>query len=365
MTMGTVLMLLVTASCGQSTETGRLSHAGNSRTPEPLPPDVTSGHAYVVDLCDDEQATKTLDGGDLKNDRLRVGAACGPNPPRDGIRYAGWFDGAEPLYTVGSRDRAIAEVRAANRKYELARRTPGPKEFFASPQPAGRCGSHGLKEIRRWAKDMSSVRGDFDGDGRADRFIEYATGPEWYGGFEERLRMELATGLVVESSVEGWDGWGAATIGTADVNRDGRDEVWIGMHGNSSGMAGLVVLHDCDPAPVTHTRFGEQDDRFDTDAGGGPPPYEGVGIECPQRGGMRQVVQTHQQAEWHQEPVKGTPQPWNPPSSEATWSYTAYRLEGATLRTVASDNGTGKGTEALTWEGGLHDDCVKTAVKSR
>ena len=364
--MAAGLIVLVTASCGQATETSRLSSAAKGATPEPLPPDVTSGHAYVVDLCDDDQASRALDGGDLENDRRRVGAACGPNPPKHGIRYVGWFEGAQPLYTVGSREKAIAEVRAANKKYALASRTPGPEDYFASPRPGGACESHGLTDLRRWAEDMSSVLGDFDGDGKSDRFIEYATGPESYGGFEERLRMEFATGLVAEISFHGWEGWGATTIGTGDINSDGRDEAWVGMHGNSAnGMAGLVVFEHCDPTPVSFIAYGHKDDRLDTNAAGGPPPIDVYGVECPQPGGAWQVVQTYQQEEWHQEPMKGTPEPWNPPSSDATWNYTAYRLDGSTLRAVASDKGTGKGPDQLSWESGLDDGCVQTRAKAR
>jgi len=82
------------------------------------------------------------------------------------------------------------------------------------------------------AHDQSTT-GDLDGDGRADRFLVSGRGPF-------TMRAELANGEVVESEVA--DEFRLHPIGSADINGDGRDEVFVETGGNTQSMGQIVVL---------------------------------------------------------------------------------------------------------------------------
>ena len=362
-----LLLACALVSCARTEQAAQRVTAQRERE---IPPDVRDRHdyhAWVIDLCVDDQADTTLDGGELKAERGRMGVDCGPNASDEAIRYMihTWPPDSR-LYLAKNLDKAIRDARAENRRLDAARVTPGPEEYYPSPRP-GACASHGLQDIRRWADRQSSIRADFDGDGRDDRLVIYSTGPESYGGDEVRLRAELANGITTDHVADEWHTeWGAEILGTSDVDNDGRAEAWVGLETNKDFNLGLLMFDSCDAREVTVERESDSyyKDRLDTSSEYGPPPNSTGNVECVDidGDGRTEIVETRHQEKWD----KPQTDPSDEPPSEAWWKYTAFRLDGSRLRIVADDNGKelSESPNALSWDDDWSDDCLEKERQS-
>ena len=217
----------------------------------------------------------------------------------------------------------------------------------ASRQTAG-CSGTGPERLPAGARAGDPVVGDLDGDHRPDRFLMYespppppserssGSGPS--GDVSPRMRTELATGVVVDVSSEGWRPT-ATPVGVVDLDRDGRDEVVVDpKDGATAFSVDLVAFTDCQPRQVTAA-----DGTF-------PELYyyqnslccigEIIGVECADVDGDSHidVITTDQK-----------------PSGE--WSYEAYRLVNRHLVPSSSGHGTGPDgrPSSLRFSGGF--DC--------
>lgn len=97
------------------------------------------------------------------------------------------------------------------------------------------------------ATSVSDADGDVDGDGQTDRLHSYRLDPEWH------LQVELAAGGGADVVVETFGAGAVAVLGGADVNGDGRQEVWARTgSGASAAIVGSFVFADC---TLTRTTF--------------------------------------------------------------------------------------------------------------
>jgi hypothetical protein len=104
----------------------------------------------------------------------------------------------------------------------------------AVPQPPG-------------AKDVVTMpSGDVDGDGAADTLRSYGIGDGWH------LQVVLAGGGGAELALTSSGAGAMGAVGTADVDGDGRDEVWaLTGSGASASIVGLVRFDACTLSRVT------------------------------------------------------------------------------------------------------------------
>jgi len=216
----------------------------------------------------------------------------------------------------------------------------------AQPPTAGLagCPGSGPALLPLNAQAEKPVVGDLDGDNRPDRFLLYEPSPGPgtvdfdLSGPPPRMRVELATGAIIDVPAETWRP-GAMAVGVADVNQDGRDEVVVDPRDGATGFTvDLVAFVDCRPRPVT------------APDGSLPTLYyyqhsnccigETVGVECADLDGDLRVELVAIDEK---------------PSGE--WSYDAYNVEDDRAVPAASGHGIGVATRpaALRFSGGF--DC--------
>jgi hypothetical protein len=95
--------------------------------------------------------------------------------------------------------------------------------------------------------DLTTAASDVDGDGASDQLRAFGV-----GGGDFVLQAELAAGGGGELAVPGDGVTAVALIGGADLDGDGRDEVWAKVGaGASATIIGLFRLDGCDLVPVT------------------------------------------------------------------------------------------------------------------
>lgn len=199
-----------------------------------------------------------------------------------------------------------------------------------APEPSD-CRGTGRHSLPHDAEKVSTVGADLDGDGDHDRFSVYAVPVAMDGGdsdgsadrpFEGRMRAELAAGPVLDVRVEGWTE-NAEVVGPADVDGDGRDEVFVNPRdGATAHRLAVVGLEGCRLGSVQYAAGGGEA-RFLFTATGNSSAGVTIGVECadPDGDGRLDVVETEDD------------------HSLRRWQWTAWRVDahGAT----ASGSGTG------------------------
>lgn len=294
-------------------------------------------HARLLDLCDYEDATSVLDGGDLEGDRGRLGVTC--DGVTDDVRYVGESPlGGEPLFDQHERARGLAWVRAEDAEIRASAWMPTPDAYFAPHRGAdGRCASRGLKESPRGA----STEADVDGDGALDRVRVYHLGTRESGTNETRIRAELASGEILDTRYEDGESGVDSIYGSTDLDRNGRFEVWLEPNTNKPGGVGILLLKDCELVSVTMPGSGLL--LFKTYGGRG----ESIGVSCPDGTSIVETSSTE-----HIDDAYG------PGTSdiEENWSYRVLRLEDTRLVRVSAQHGDdldGRPNN-VPWDGGLN-----------
>lgn len=90
------------------------------------------------------------------------------------------------------------------------------------------------------ATEITEVEGDVDGDGTDDELRSYRLGEEWH--IQVELAADGGSDVVVDTF-----GSAAAVVGGADVDGDGRDELWARVgSGASTTIVALAQLVDCE-----------------------------------------------------------------------------------------------------------------------
>jgi hypothetical protein len=127
----------------------------------------------------------------------------------------------------------LAEVARTSISRDFQRPRRRSVVFYRSPPPE-KCS----------LADPISARLDFDGDGRNDRLTIFEEGPSFavHCSWEEKMRLDLATGRVIEELAPFGDP--LRPLGTTDLNRDGKPEVWLELGGGSAQLVGAITLGD-------------------------------------------------------------------------------------------------------------------------
>jgi len=96
------------------------------------------------------------------------------------------------------------------------------------------------------ASEVTELDGDVDGDGEADLLRTFLVGDAWH------LQVEVAAGGGAELDLAAADAAGVGLVGGADVDGDGRDEVWARVgSGASATILGLARYDTCALTRVT------------------------------------------------------------------------------------------------------------------
>lgn len=96
------------------------------------------------------------------------------------------------------------------------------------------------------ASTLTEEVADVDGDGRADAIRTFLAEDTWV------LQVEVAAGGGAELALGPGDQGGVGLVGGADVDGDGRAEIWVRVgSGASTVILGLVRFQDCGLARVT------------------------------------------------------------------------------------------------------------------
>lgn len=130
--------------------------------------------------------------------------------------------------TSSTAEPARTETTSATQPTEPTTSGPlGPGCPDAAPVPAG-------------ATAVVQESGDVDGDGHPDVLRSFLDGGRW------SLQVELAAGGSAAVAIDVLDAAGVGLIGGADVDGDGRDEVWARVgSGASTAILGLAALDGC------------------------------------------------------------------------------------------------------------------------
>lgn len=217
----------------------------------------------------------------------------------------------------------------------------------ASSKASSACPTTGRRSLPSDAENVSVAAADLDGDGLDDRFVVYSVpaasqdadpGPPQGRHPEGRMRAELAAGPVLDVVVEEWTHF-SQVVGSADVDGDNRDEVFVDPRdGATAHRLAVVALEGCRLASLEYAGGGGEA-RFAYAVTGNASAGVTVGVECadPQGDGTLDIVETEDDR------------------SLRRWHWTAWRIDAHGA--VASGSGTGEASDdrpaALAFRAGL------------
>ena len=182
----------------------------------------------------------------------------------------------------------------------------------ASPRQRDACAEKISSTLPTTAVVDDRAVGDFDGDGRADRYVMYHAAS---GGrlATTRLRLQLGSGSVRDSRSENQLGYGSV-LSVVDVEADGDDDILIQSSGNTAVYLAVVVLDGCELRVAR--RAGRLMEFFYSGTGQGwltGGPGGGVNCEDVDGDGRRELVAYER-------------------GRDGDWYRVAYRLRDARLR---------------------------------
>lgn len=190
----------------------------------------------------------------------------------------------------------------------------------------------------------SHASGDFDGDGKSDRFELIQPAPASLGSAERAARIVFARG--VSTPVQALDE-GERVIGIADLDGDARDEVLIQTGGNTWTTATILTIAGCgiervvqaDGKPYWFGYAGHSNCCLGS----------GVGFLCPRQAKGRALIEVHYEPEIDErhgadgEAVFGALQR---PDLTFEWRRRTLRLEGTRVVVVSEETGRGRANDA-------------------
>ncbi|HEX4866446.1 MAG TPA: hypothetical protein VFV32_02345 [Acidimicrobiales bacterium] len=118
--------------------------------------------------------------------------------------------------------------------------TAGPTTTVSTTPPCG------AVSVPATATEVTELEGEVDGDGRPDALRTFLVGDVWH------LQVEVAAGGGADLDLATSDAGGVGLVGGADVDGDGRDEIWARVgSGASATILGLARYDACALVRVT------------------------------------------------------------------------------------------------------------------